>query len=68
MIAFKIYAFRIVSSDFIAHIVYQASVGVFSLSDEGTILRDYVILHPYNVTHADQNNAFQMKFRNYFLK
>ena len=58
LIAFKLYAFHLALSDFIARIVYQASVGVFILCNEGSIFRDYVILHPYYVTHVDQNNVF----------
>ena len=65
---FKIYATRIALSDFMAQIVYQVTDGVFILCNEGSIFRDCVILHPYYVTHVDQNNAFQMKFRHSFLK
>ena len=68
LIEFKIYEFRIALSYFIAQIVFQATVGVFILCNEGSIFRDCVILHPYYVTHVDQNNAFQMKFRHSCLK
>ena len=65
---FEIYATRIALSDFMAQIVYQVTDGVFILCNEGSIFRDCVILQSYYITHVDQNNAFQMKFRDSFLK
>ena len=71
LIAFRIYAFRIADS----YCVWFYSANRIS-SDCWRLhflqwrkyVRDCVILHPYYVTHVDQNNAFEMKFRDSVLK